>query len=218
VKIGDRIRLARLNAKKSQAEIADLIGVKQATISSWEKNRTEPPYETLSKIAAALNVTPGELLGSMGPEEFGSPEDNSEIVQIPIHHARLSAGNGAINHVDAVKSFLAVERSLIKNELGVNPARLHLAHVRGDSMEPDLHEGDYVFIDKEDRYEIRKGYYALYYGGYDFVKRLQRLVDGSLNIISTNQVYPPIRVTTDTRPEEFRIIGRVVGLIHLKKV
>jgi NAD+ synthase (glutamine-hydrolysing) len=54
--IGPYIRSSRVNARRSQAWLAEAIGVKQNTISSWEKGRTEPSRADTRKIAAALSV------------------------------------------------------------------------------------------------------------------------------------------------------------------
>ncbi len=54
--LGDRIRHCRLDAGRSQTWLADAIGVKQNTISSWENGRTEPSRDDTRKIASALSV------------------------------------------------------------------------------------------------------------------------------------------------------------------
>lgn len=54
--IGDRIRSCRVKAGRSQTWLAGAIGVKQNTVSSWEKGRTEPSRADTREIARALSV------------------------------------------------------------------------------------------------------------------------------------------------------------------
>ncbi|HYD71596.1 MAG TPA: NAD(+) synthase [Candidatus Binatia bacterium] len=64
--IGDRIRNLRVRAGRSQTWLAEAIGVKQNTVSSWEKGRTEPTRADARKIATALSVDLSSLeLGEM---------------------------------------------------------------------------------------------------------------------------------------------------------
>ncbi len=67
--IGARIRYCRIKARRSQTWLAEAIGVKQNTISSWEQDRTEPSRADARKIAHALSVDISALeLGDMAAE------------------------------------------------------------------------------------------------------------------------------------------------------
>lgn len=52
---GQKLRLARKEAKMTQQELAEKLGVTQANISVLE-NRENPELETLVKIAKALDM------------------------------------------------------------------------------------------------------------------------------------------------------------------
>ena len=54
--IGQRIREARLQAKLSQKELADRLGVSASLIGQYENHIRIPKYETQQKIAHALGV------------------------------------------------------------------------------------------------------------------------------------------------------------------
>ncbi len=64
ISIGERIRLARSNARGgmgiSQSELARLIGIKQPSLSQIESDTSEPRKTTLIAIARALNDYLGE--------------------------------------------------------------------------------------------------------------------------------------------------------------
>lgn len=58
---GELIKRARQNAKITQKDLAEKVGVSYQMIQAWENNRRNPKAETLKKIAAALNVQWFEL-------------------------------------------------------------------------------------------------------------------------------------------------------------
>ena len=62
-KFADRICLARKENNFNQQDIADILGVTRATISSWETGRTEPNRHHIVELSRIYNVTIDYLLG-----------------------------------------------------------------------------------------------------------------------------------------------------------
>ena len=62
VKIGAQLKRARERALLTQQELADLAGIGTATLNRIERNRVEPHFRTIRKLAKALDVDPSELL------------------------------------------------------------------------------------------------------------------------------------------------------------
>lgn len=54
--IGNRIKLARTASRKSQEWLAEEVGVRQTSVSAWERGAKDPATENLSRVAQALNV------------------------------------------------------------------------------------------------------------------------------------------------------------------
>ena len=50
------LEAVRVNAKKTQKEWAELLGVSNATIVSWEKGNTEPSLSQLRKMSELSGV------------------------------------------------------------------------------------------------------------------------------------------------------------------
>ena len=55
----------------TQAELAELADVSPAAWSTWEAGRSEPPLDTIGKVAKVLGVDPGWL--AFGPQEVPAP-------------------------------------------------------------------------------------------------------------------------------------------------
>ena len=62
--LGERIRSARINMGMTTEELGKAIGVERSAITKYEKGRvTNIPPERIEALAAALDVTPGYLMG-----------------------------------------------------------------------------------------------------------------------------------------------------------
>jgi transcriptional regulator with XRE-family HTH domain len=62
VKIGMQVKTVRERALLTQEELADRAGIGTATLNRIEKDRVEPHFRTIRKLANALDVDPSELL------------------------------------------------------------------------------------------------------------------------------------------------------------
>ena len=60
--IGDKVRETRKRKLLTQQQLADKAGIGVNTIIRIERNQVEPHGRTIRKLAAALDVTPSELL------------------------------------------------------------------------------------------------------------------------------------------------------------
>lgn len=81
--IGERIKLYREKKELTQEQLGEIIGVKGATITRYEKNNRQPNVETFAKLAKALEVNINELLG-MAPVKINGKtiEINGETFNI----------------------------------------------------------------------------------------------------------------------------------------
>ena len=78
--------------------------------------------------------------------------------------------------------------------------------VNGDSMEPEISDGQIVWVRRRETLESgRTGIFVL--GGMAYCKRLHVDEKGAF-LISVNPAYAPIALTPES---EFRVCGEVVG-------
>lgn len=62
MKTGDALKNARVGAGMTQAELARRLGVTPQTVSQYERGRINPKFETLKRIADAMDVSVDSLL------------------------------------------------------------------------------------------------------------------------------------------------------------
>lgn len=63
--IGERIKAARKAKGLTQKALGEKLGISFQGIAQWENNLRNPKYETLEKIAEALNTTAFALMGKV---------------------------------------------------------------------------------------------------------------------------------------------------------
>ena len=61
--VGERIKQIRINKKMTQKEVAEKCGFADSALRKYESGLINPKFETVSKIATALGVTPAYLMG-----------------------------------------------------------------------------------------------------------------------------------------------------------
>jgi len=64
--IGDHLRKRRLDLGLLQREVAERLGVNEATVTNWELNRTSPALWFLPAIVRCLGYVPWSADGSIG--------------------------------------------------------------------------------------------------------------------------------------------------------
>lgn len=81
---GKMLHDLRKRRRMTQKQLADKLGVTEATISRYESNTATPPLDTLRSIAAIMNVSLDELLGTeqhFTVSVFGLTEQQNEIIR-----------------------------------------------------------------------------------------------------------------------------------------
>lgn len=77
---GNRIATLRDKQALTQEELAKKLGISRAALSHYEKNRREPDYETLTKIADLFLVTIDYLLGRTNDPSMKLDDDVKQFV------------------------------------------------------------------------------------------------------------------------------------------
>lgn len=66
----------------TQTAFADVVGVKQATVSAWEAGKVDIPYSTLYRIAEKLKTSPAALVDPSVPISGSSQLDQLEAIKL----------------------------------------------------------------------------------------------------------------------------------------
>ena len=200
-------------------KLADYFGVKKSDIDTTFKEEstnslpdapdlltqqiTDKVVQLTTQNKKIVLRTSEELLESQNEEETKINEV-SEAVQLysyDYYDHPASAGTG--QYLNDVR----VERI----ELPVDIDADFVIPIKGDSMEPDYHDGDLVFI--QTSVDLNNGVIGVFnYNGDAYIKQL--IIDKDQAYLhSLNPAYKDMPITPET---DFRIIGEVVDLYREK--
>lgn len=228
---GQKIKAARKEKGLTQRQLATLIGAKHNSISDWENDKNRPDPDTIELLCGALSLSPSYLLDSnlkseslspselslikkyrkLSPYQQGTIDLNidrmlneptpvqsvSDVLPITCYQRIASAGRGEYLFDDIPSEIIYVPNTETARHADF------VVGVQGDSMEPDYHDGDQVFVQKSD--EISVGSVGIFVKGENcFIKEM-----GTDRLISLNKKYPDI-----IPDEEIRLIGKVIGKVE----
>lgn len=79
MEFSERIKALRKQAKLTQVDVAEKLGISQPAYASWERGVKRPTQENLVKIAQILNVSIDYLVGN-SDEKKENELDNVELL------------------------------------------------------------------------------------------------------------------------------------------
>ncbi|WP_419786922.1 LexA family transcriptional regulator [Pseudodesulfovibrio sp.] len=200
-------RLCKETEITNQAQLARELDVGRAAISLAKRKDTVPPRWILD-LSAKYGLNPLWLEQGKGfprPEEAVEPEGQGYL-EVPKVRARLCAGGGSFETEGQVEGYYSFRSDWLR--MRGNPANMVLMEVVGNSMEPELKEGDMVLIDESRSDVLAGGIYAVGVEDTVMVKRVERL-PGTLVLRSDNVDYSPIHLSGDEL-NNVRVIGKVL--------
>ena len=135
-------------------------------------------------------------------------ESDSQFVDVPMVEARLSAGGGSLETSGRQERSYSFRRNFL-HRLG-QPSQMVLMRVDGDSMEPELQDGDIVLLDQSQSAPRPGKIYAVGVEDMVYLKQIDK-VPGKIILRSINPVYAPLEIeVTEQLADTVRIIGRAV--------
>ncbi len=208
---GPRVRLLALAQARgvSLAALSELLGRNPSYLQQFIRKGSPRKLEEQDRAKLAQFFGVGEEeLRDVKDNSYVSPlrrRESGEWVDVPRLDLGASAGPGAVPPGDeaAFDTFRFSRRWLA--EQGLERAQLSAITVEGDSMEPLLHDGDEILVDRAPR-AFRDGIHVVRLGDTLMVKRVASAGPGRVALLSQNMAYPPVEVAA----EEVAIIGRVV--------
>lgn len=178
------------------------------TLSNILNGPGDPGISRVAAIAAKVGVSLDWILSGRAAEVPPGANDAAEdLVRLPMLTPALSAGGGAEASGATRQADWLFPRSWLRRSFG-HDDHLELVRVAGDSMLPDLQDGDWVMIDRRRR-DPRDGLYALRLEDTLLVKRLQ-FQGRTIRVVSSNPSYPPLELDRQDEALDLEIIGRVV--------
>lgn len=212
--LSGKIKEIRSSHGLSQDGFASKMGVTKAKVQNIESGKQRVDHDFLRGLAVHFTVNLNALLtdSEQSLTADGVNSTSGPFVMIPRLEVEASAGNGSEVATEAGTNAYAFNHKWL-NKRGLKPDTLSIISVRGDSMEPDLNDGDLVLIDLANTDLADGKIYAVQYSGSLFVKRIQYVPGDLVRLVSRNTQYAPIEIK-NPEADGVRVVGRVVASMH----
>ena len=181
----------------SMSELARRVGIAKSAISRYFNGTRELPLNRIGDFASALHTTPNFLLGV-------KEDTNSQGIKIPVL-GTVAAGI-PISAVEDILDYEEIPQSW------QNQGEFFGLRIKGDSMKPDINDGDTVIVKQQSTANNGDVVIALVNGDDATCKKFEKL-DNGIMLISNNSEYSPMYFSNEeviTKPVV--IVGRVVDL------
>lgn len=202
-----RARLQQLCVERrvSLSGLSTMIGRNSSYLQQFiRKGSPRKLEEADRRTLAQFFAVPESELGGSEANSYATPAPRGDWIEVPRLPLGAAAGPGAIAGDEAPFDSFRFSRTWLR-EQGLTNAQLSAIRVQGDSMEPLLHDGDEILVDRAQR-TLRDGIHVVRLGDALMVKRLAAAGPGRATLLSQNYAYPPVEVSLG----ELEIVGRVV--------
>lgn len=191
------------NSGKTDAVIADELGVSRQALSSWRNGHRSPTRSMIEHIADSFHVDVSWLMGYDSESSIPSGFEPLEYNRIPLV-GEIACGT-PITAEENVEDYVAVP-SGVRADFALR--------CKGDSMKPTCLDGDLVLIRRQP--DVEDGQIAaVIIDGEATLKHVYHLPRRSgLQLVADNPAFPPILCGPDSSVS-VQIVGRAVAYQRL---
>jgi phage repressor protein C with HTH and peptisase S24 domain len=192
----------------SQTELASALKINRSAITQARK-KDAIPDKWILQLFRIFGLNPDWLETGSGPTFLKqSVTDDSLFKNVPKVKARLSAGGGSFEIGSEIKGYYGFRKDWLVTK--GNMGKMVLMDIFGNSMEPEIKDGDTVLIDESQKDVLAGAVYAVGVDDTIMVKRLEKHPN-KLVLHSDNKEYAPIYLQGD-EISSIRIIGKVIWI------
>jgi SOS-response transcriptional repressor LexA len=186
-------------------DVAEVLGISQMNFATMKK-RNKIPFNELLDFCAKKAISINWMLYGQSPESLVEATNKFYMIKY-LSDVNASAGGGTDEQYEEIEELEIPEHFVFMLGGERELKNIEAINVSGDSMEPTFSYNDIVFINRAKTDINRGGIFTIRTDGGLFIKRIQKRVDGKIDVLSDNSVYP----TQTLNPDELEVLGRVVS-------
>ncbi len=216
-RIGKKLKLFRKKKGWSLEEMSKHVSLFPQVLKNYENGNWVISTTLLNDLAEKLNIPANELLKEQDNLPVQMPElkifqpnsiagaptiKEEDYVSIPLTNSAIAAGQPIIQENNIEDYVLLHIRAAGKKQ------NMVASRVEGDSMEPMLHSGDIVVIDRDDKKIVKKGIFAIFYDE----GLTAKYVESQENLLILRPINPNSQlqiINLNEHPDP--IVGRIIG-------
>lgn len=196
------IKSKRIRLGLTQKEVAQKVGVTEATVSRWESGEiANMRRDKIMKLSELLQLPPSVIM-DLPEKKQQNANGHPGYIRIPVL-GRVAAGI-PIEQIEDVEDFEDI-RAPEGSE-----ADYFALRIRGDSMQPLIQDGSVVIVHRQPDAETGEIVIATVNGDDATCKRLKKYAEGIM-LVSINPAYDPMVFEKgDVNSLPVSILGKVI--------
>ena len=200
ITIAQNIKKLREKRGLNQAQLAEMLGISDKTVSSWEIGRTEPNMGYVQAMCEIFRVNADTLI--YGTDESMYHSAGLDYIRLPLYK-NICCGNGGFVD-DNVIDYVPVPSQ------GLDINREHFCmFAQGDSMESMIEDGDLLVFEKTST-PLENSIGAFCIGEDEATCKKYVISNGVVMLKPLNSKYDPILVDI----EDIRCVGILRKIIR----
>ena len=207
-----RFKQLRKESGLTQQDIANVVFVDKTTVSKWELGANYPNQNVQTALADFFKVSVDYLLGRTDIRNANITPPSEAVIDMPIIGSVRAGMDGNV-----VQEETGETRPIAASAVHGRPDDYFVLRVRGDSMYPEVLDGDCVLVRKTPSVESGSMAVVLYDGDCATVKWV-RYIEGEdwVDLVPNNPTFPPARIS-GADLENCKILGEVVDIMRTPK-
>lgn len=200
----NRLKELRKANHLTQRDIAEILEVTPSAVSLWESGRNNMDWKAASILARKFDITPEYLLGETNVlDKLSSASNRKEGVRIPVL-GTIRAGI-PVAAIEDIEDWEEITADMAKT------GEFVALRVKGDSMLPDIKDGDIAIIRRQETIESGQIAVMIVNGDESTIKKVRLSPDGIMLIGFNTAVYEPKFYSKEEITElPVRIYGKLV--------
>jgi phage repressor protein C with HTH and peptisase S24 domain len=201
-------RVFQATGISSQTELASVLKINRSAITQ-ARNKNSIPDKWILQLYKTYGLNPDWVETGSGQTFIKKSASNDPIFKnIPKVKARLSAGGGSFEVGSEIQGYYAFRKDWLTTKGNRN--KMVLMDIFGNSMEPEMKDGDTILIDESQKDILAGAIYAIGIDDTIMVKRVEKHPN-KLVLLSDNKDYSPIYLQGNEL-NSVRIIGKVIWI------
>jgi phage repressor protein C with HTH and peptisase S24 domain len=200
-------RVFKATGIESQNELAKVLNVNRSAVSQARKKGCVPD-RWLLQLYREFGLSPDWLETGAGQVFLrrSFAKDVPSFTKIPKVSARICAGSGSFETDGKITSYYSFRTDWLRRKGSTE--KMILMDVFGNSMEPDIKDGDTVLVDQGQKHVLAGALYAVGIEDTIMVKRVEKRPN-QLVLLSNHKDYDPIFLK-GAEMGSVRILGKVI--------
>jgi len=217
-------RILKAAGARNDSDLARALGITPQSVKG-SKDKGKIPPSWITAISKKFRVSADWILYGEGPMKRrekhspgqtkgeysclirGEAGESADLIMVPKIKTLLNTSTGSLETTAGIQGRYAFRSEWIRPFGGAR--NMVLMDVAGDSMEPELREGDTVLIDRAQKDIVAGRLYAIGIDEQIMIKYVDK-IPGKFVLRGKNTTYPPIEIDFEDKSQNVRVIGRVV--------